>query len=428
MSEANQQQANSAYEEEEIVSKETSILFTPFMIWCLVACVLVAIWFKFLPLIAVSTFLLMLAVLIVVWKEQSVKNLKLALDLPASRIFAGDDCTIHASVKNDKWLPLIWLEWQFERSDLIVWGDNNRDVYVTRLLWLLWFQQIKWEVKGKAMQRGVYNIGNITVRSGDGFRFTEKAQIYQLNNQLYIYPKLVSVQVQAFRPNVQWDMKGRRGGFLEDPLLINGIREYEPGDEWQRFNWRASARTGKLQTNVYQPVVAEQLVIYIDVQGFVINELKYADEPSKQQKYALKMKESFERFLSIIASTAVAYQKQGMSVGYASNGLNDVGANLDAVPPSKQLTPLLDQMAKMTQHVRRNKIAALEEIVHRRQSAPLFIFCERVTKEHYLWYEQHQHMLDIHFYYLFSNDYSMKLIKVAMQIDCLLNEAAESGL
>ena len=198
-----------------------------------------------------------------------IKELKPTLAIPKSRLFAEEDLIVHAAVKNDKWLPFIWLEWQFHRSDVIHWGDNDRDTYVIRFLWLLWYQEVKWTVKGKARKRGVYNLGQVTLRSGDGFRFAEKEQVYDLNNQLYIYPKLVPVRVPVFQPSMQWEVKGRQGGFLEDPLLISGIREYEPGDQWQRFNWRASARTGKLQTNVYQPVVSEQLVIYIDVHGFV---------------------------------------------------------------------------------------------------------------------------------------------------------------
>ena len=76
------QQILPANEEDELQSKETSILFAPFSIWLWLASLLIAIWFKFLPLIALSTFLLILNVLINLWKEYSLKNLKPTFEVP----------------------------------------------------------------------------------------------------------------------------------------------------------------------------------------------------------------------------------------------------------------------------------------------------------------------------------------------------------
>lgn len=423
------EQKPSLNEEDELQPKETSILFAPFAIYFWLVCLLVAIWFKLLSLIAVSTFLLVLTVLIRTWKEHSLNKLKPTLDVPRSRIFVGDELFIHAAIKNDKWLPLIWIEWQFARNNVIRWGDNDRDTYIIRFLWLLWYQEVKWTIEGTAQKRGVYPIEQVTLRSGDGFRFAEKEQQYEFNHMLYIYPKLVPVRVPVFQPSMHWEVKGKRGGFLEDPLLVSGIREYEPGDEWRRFNWRASARTGKMLTNVYQPVVSEQLMIYIDVQGFVINEEKYPDNLLQQQRYAMATKAVFERFLSIIASTAIVYQEREISIGYASNGLDYLGVNLQPVPPSTKLTSFLDQMAKMTQHARPEIMGPLNELAHGGgRSAPLLIFCERITEAHYLWYEQHQHRIDIRFYYSSTTDYAVKLSRVAYPLDHLLANGAVSGV
>ena len=73
-------------------------------------------------------------------------------------------------------------------------------------------------------------------------------------------------------------------------------------------------------------------------------------------------------------------------------------------------------------------MAPLDEIIHSgKRSVPLFIFCERITKEHYLWYEQHQHRLDIRFYYLSTNEHAVKLTKVSHQINHLLASEAVIG-
>src|SRR5699024_4908638 len=147
-----------------------------------------------------------------------------------------------------------------------------------------------------------------------------------LHQNIYIYPQLIPVHIPPFPMSLSWDVQGKQGGLLEDSLIVSGVRDYEPGDDWKRFNWWASARSGKMQTNVYQPVVSKQLLIYVDVEGFQIKQ-KYPNDEEKQHTYAQQQKSLFEDFLSVIASCIVAYDEQGVEIAYASNGRNYLGEN-----------------------------------------------------------------------------------------------------
>lgn len=376
---------------------QTSTLFEPNTIWLLIGCLLVAIWYKLTPLIVISIFLILLLGITVTWKKKSLDHIKPMVELSKSRLFPGEDFEIRASVKNDKLLPLIWLEWSFPKNEGVRLGDHEGGSNTIRFLWLLWFQQVKWSIGGKAQQRGVYNIGHVTLRSGDGFRFTEKEELFLLDQKVYVYPKLVSVNVPRFSSLIQGGTKARQKAFIEDPLLHVGIREYQDGDEFRKFNWKATSRTGKLQVNVFQPVVMEQLMMYIDVQGFV----------------------DFERVLSVIASVAVKYREQGFRVGFASNALNDNGKRMSAIPPSRDLTPILDQLAEMTQQVEIEKMKALDEILYKGSIYnPLFIFCDCVTQDHYRWYQENKHKLsEVRFYYLNETDYAKQLTAIAKPIN-----------
>ncbi|MEL7565683.1 MAG: DUF58 domain-containing protein [Dehalobacterium sp.] len=382
----------------------TSLLFERHAIWVLLAILLAAVWYRFIPLIVVSTFLLVLSLMINTWKKLSLRHIKTALKLSKSRLFVDEEFLITASIHNNKWLPLVWLEWIFPESKGISLGDNeSNNMYTVRLLWLLWYQKAEWTLNGKALKRGVYDIGQVTLRSGDGFRFAETEKLFPLNDRIYVYPKLISVNVPNFPPSLEWGAKGKKGGFIEDPLFVIGTREYQAGDELRRFNWRASARTGKLQTNVYQPVVTEQLLIYIDVAGFVINEYEYQD-PIKQKEYADGKEEGFEWFLSVIASVAVHYRERGISIGSANNGLNIDGKKMASILPGPNLTPFLDQLALITQRVGVQKMAALDEILYQGSlHVPLFVFCNYITEYHYLWYQRHRHKLsEVCFYYKYE--------------------------
>lgn len=224
---------------------DSSYFFQKHVIWVLVAFLVLGIWFQFFPLILIATFLIFLTFFITAWKNQSLKNVQQDFVLSKTRLFAGEDFQIQASVFNDKWLPLVWLEWELPRSKGVVIGEEEQSNYLMRFLWLHWFQKVNWEIEGKALKRGVYHLGRVILRSGDGFRFSEIEKIHYFKTPLYVYPKLVPVHVPAFRPSMRWEMKGKNGGFLEDPLKVSGIRDYQPGDEMRRFNGRASARTGK---------------------------------------------------------------------------------------------------------------------------------------------------------------------------------------
>lgn len=413
---------------QQSITTETSMLFEPHAVWVLLFLLLVGIWHRFAPLIIESMFLLALFTIITMWKRLSLKHLTPTLHFSRSRLFAGEEFLIYASVHNDKWLPLVWLEWCFAEHGGISVGDSEGDINTIRFLWLLWFRKVKWTLTGKALQRGVHNIGQITLRSGDGFRFAETERSHVLDGKIYVYPKLMPVNIPNFRPSVQWGAKGKQGGLLEDLLQVIGIREYQAGDELRKLNWKASARTGKLQTNVYQPVVTEQLLIYIDVQGFVIDETAYEDT-MKQQKYSSEEREAFEWFLSVIASVAVKYKEQGIRIGFAGNGLNCNGEKMPCILPAANFTLFLDQLALITQRLEVHGMSPLEKVLHKgRLSVPLYIFCRHITEGHYTWYQQHRHELsEVCFFYRDETEYVRKLASTARPMSTFLPPLNPSG-
>lgn len=401
--------------QEEVRKDESSLLFKSLALVGLFICLLVSIWFQLYTLIGILSFILVLAGFIYIWNKMAVENITVKLELPISRIFAGDTFRVHTSVKNNKWLPLVWLDVEFEQSRLVSYKEKS--LYIVRFMWLLSYQKVDLKIKGKAHHRGVYPVGKFVIRSGDGFRFMESKKVYDLHEKIYIYPKLVPVRVPPFTPAMQWEVQGKQGGLLEDPLMVSGVRDYEPGDDWKRFNWWASARSGKMQTNVFQPIVAKQMMIFVDVNGFV--PVEKLEEEEKQQKYVRKLKAAFESFLSIIASFIIAYHEQGIQVGFSSNALNNLDDRQQTVLPEKEITSVLDSLAQMTQR----KGTFPSDLMSGKNASSLYIFCESITETHLLLYEQQKQTRDIKFYYRTGNKASKKLMGVAAPLDDLLFEA-----
>ncbi|MGE5630784.1 MAG: hypothetical protein ACM3TR_06750 [Caulobacteraceae bacterium] len=91
---------------------------------------------------------------------------------------------------------------------------------------------------------------------------------------------------------------------------------------------------------------------------------------------------------------AVKYNGQGMRIGFASNGLAYNGKKMPSLLPGMNLTPLLDQIAQITQRVGGKKMAPLEKMLHKgKLYTPFFIFCFQVDEGHYVWYQQNKNKL-----------------------------------
>ena len=379
---------------------DTSVLMAPASFWGILILLGIAIWYSFWPLMMVSFFLLSLYLIIHVWTKLSLRGVEVTLTLNAKRVFAGNTFEWTAVVNNNKWMPLVWLEWDFADSTG-VWLDDQESTFKTlRFLWIMWFGEARWTQKAKAISRGVYELGDVILRSGDGFRFAEKEESRKAPNTLYIYPSLKPVQLPPIHPAIHWAAEGRKGGILEDPLMVRGLREYQPGDELRRINWRASARTGKWHTNLYQPVVAEEMMIFLDVDEFISPRDAALDE-WEQERFTLKELECFEDTLSLAASLGVTYHQRGMRIGFASNACNYRQKDMPLVRPASEISLFLDQLAQITPKLGSTQKMTLDKIVlHKEGLKPLFIFCRTITEKHLIWYHQSRDKLpQVRFYY-----------------------------
>jgi hypothetical protein len=395
-------------EEETRSPSQSSVLFARYMIWGVLVLLAVSIWYRVIPLILIGTFLLVMSLSIMGWKRQALTRVQPTLSLFRTRVFAGEEVELDATVRNDKWLPLVWLEWEMSAQKGVTW-DEQGGPYRIRFLWLLWYQMVSWSMKGRADHRGVYQLGNVMLRSGDGFRFAEEERVFDLSSKLYVYPRMTAVKAPPLSPSLQWGMNHVKGGFIEDPLLMSGTRDYQSGDEWRRIHWQASARTGTLQTRVNQPVVVRQVMFFIDVSGF---ERVPGDE--------------FERFLSVVASVAASYHRQGIAIGYACNARTNEGQRMAPSLPSSSLTPFLDMSAAVTSRASNHDFTAKGL---GRVNAPVFYFSHHITEKHLLWLEQRRSDFPaVRFYSVQDSPIAQRLGGAAKRLDTLLSTSKGVGV
>jgi len=117
----------------------------------------------------------------------------------------------------------------------------------------------------KALRRGYYQIGPSIVETGDLLGLHRHYRVATDPHYLLVLPKLVPLagyEVSSRRPVGEIQVAYRT---MEDPTLLSSIREYQIGDPMNRVHWRATARTGKLHSKVFQPTSVAGAMILLDL-------------------------------------------------------------------------------------------------------------------------------------------------------------------
>ncbi|QKG84432.1 DUF58 domain-containing protein [Kroppenstedtia pulmonis] len=115
-------------------------------------------------------------------------------------------------------------------------------------------------------RRGQHWFTDIHVRFDSRWKFFTRQQRIAAKEEKRVYPRLAEVRkVRSGVYRKQLAMEGphaRQG--LGRGTEFSHIREYVPDDEPRWINWHATARRGRLATNVYQPEQGQHVTILID--------------------------------------------------------------------------------------------------------------------------------------------------------------------
>ena len=228
------------------------------------------------------------------WGRLALRRVRAQVSAERAVLSVGEELSLAYAVENDKLLPLVWLElWQPvpPRDCLSPAGDFSRRVfdgpeaeaegasavYRRRFLFLMGGQTLRWETTWRAQRRGVYRLSTLSLRSGDGFGLTQIAAPASLSRPLalVVWPKLVPVSTAPFFRNV-WQGETGRQGWVEDPTVLRGLRDYQPGDSWRRIDWRTAARQDELQTRLYETIRPSTVHFILDTASFDEEELEEA--------------------------------------------------------------------------------------------------------------------------------------------------------
>ncbi len=204
-------------------------------------------------------FFLAVVVLARLWLRRGSEQLQVERRF-APRAFAGDRLDVELCVRNRGWLPVPWLE-LYES----VPPNIQSTPFQRRVLSLGPREEQPVRYVVHCRRRGYYTLGPATVHTGDLLGIARRDLTRAAAEQLIVYPRVVPLDRLGLPTHSPLVALPARAPLFEDPTRIVGVRDYRRGDSPRRMHWPATARTGRLVVKRYQPAIARETLICLDL-------------------------------------------------------------------------------------------------------------------------------------------------------------------
>lgn len=311
--------------------------------WLPIGIVLVVggIVFELSPAVALGLFVLLAGGLARAWATRSLDKVEFERYMPESRAFPGEEINLNYRLTNRKLIPLPRIEMRDQLPELLSPqeldlppGSAARANAYTHATHLGWYERATWAIDLPCPQRGYYRLGPARLQSGDGFGIFSSQRDEVHIDGIVVYPRtvpLTELGLPAARPF--GDVRGRERIF-EDPMRFAGLREYQPGDSLRRIDWKATARSGVMQSRVYEPSSTHHFIVALNVDTL-------------EHSWQGFLPEVFENTISAAASVARWAYEDRQAVGLVANGSLPEADRPIVIPPGRspeQLSRVLEAL------------------------------------------------------------------------------------
>ncbi len=186
-----------------------------------------------------------LLIVSVLWCWLTLRHISLVRQTLARRAQVGNNLGEHLEIRNRSWLPGLWLELRDHSSlpghrvSQVVPGLGRRRAW-------------QWDVDTKCVARGEFRLGPMTLASGDPFGFHLATRSLDEISKIIIYPATVGLESfeLPYGEITGGNILRRRTHYVT--TNATGVRDYAPGDSFNRIHWRSSARRNSLMVKEFE--------------------------------------------------------------------------------------------------------------------------------------------------------------------------------
>lgn len=233
----------------------------------------------------VSYLLLLLFGVAWLWTRLSQYALVVQREPLTPRSQVGEPVRERLTVRNTWWLPKPWLDVRAESS---LPGHTGR-------FFLSLPSRGTWStvLESTATRRGLYALGPTRVATGDPFGFFRHEWEFPAEASVLVYP--ATIDLPQFRP-LQGALAGggqRRERVPHATAMAAGLRDYQPGDPFNRIHWPNSARLGRLVVKEFEEDPVSDVWVVLDLDRNVHR----AEGPASPEEQGVMLAASVARHL-----------------------------------------------------------------------------------------------------------------------------------
>lgn len=212
-------------------------------------------------------------------------------------------------------------------------------------------RQRGWQVRTFARRRGRYTLGPVTIATGDPLGLFRFERHLPQTSSMVVYP--ATIDLPRFEPPIGQLVGGEALRLRTQYVTTNvaGIRDYVPGDSFNRIHWPSSARKDRLLVKQFEidPTADVWIVLdmHRDVQaGSVLEDEDQERLPAMLDTDRLRwtLAPNTEEYgVTIAASIARHFLVQNRAVGFITYGQDREVVQLDR--GERQLSKILETLA-----------------------------------------------------------------------------------
>lgn len=251
------------------------------------------------------------------WANQRGLTLKRATRSQRSQVGKYFEETLELT--NNSYWPKLWVEIN-DASDL-------PGHHVSRVVSSLGRSSAsRWQVRTLCRRRGRFVLGPVTLTSGDPLGIFRFSRLLPQTSSLVVTPAMVDIQ--QFNPPTGY-LPGGETMHRRTPYItasVSGVRDYVPGDSFNRIHWPSSARTGRLISKEFELDPLADVWIFLDMYGDAHAEAPWAEPEddvvlpwlTRQAERLALPPSTVEYGVTIAASLAQHFLEADREVGFIS--------------------------------------------------------------------------------------------------------------
>lgn len=194
-----------------------------------------------------------------VWARSLAAGLGLLREMRYGWVQVGDALEERFTLTNNSQLPATWVE--LEDHSSLPGYDASLATGVDGA------GRTRWRKKGTCNRRGLYQLGDTTLLSGDPFGIYSVTVNDPARATLMVMPPVVPLPALEITPG-GYSGEGRPiPDAPERSLDASSVREYAPGDSLRMVHWKTTARQAKPYVRLFDGTPASDWWILLDLQA-----------------------------------------------------------------------------------------------------------------------------------------------------------------